>query len=611
VTSAIEDYGMIGDCETAALVGRDGSIDWLCWPRFDSDSTFGALLGDAENGRWLLGPADGGRCRSRRYRDDTLILETDFADDEGEVTLIDFMPPRGANSDIVRLVRGRRGRMKLRMELVIRFGYGRIVPWVQRVDEPEGAALMAIGGPDMVLLHTPVGTHGTDTRTVAEFEVGEGETVPFVLTYGASHRERPGPIDHRRALEETERFWKDWSSGCRRALGGKTLGARVEDAVVRSLITLKALTYAPTGGVVAAPTTSLPERIGSGRNWDYRFCWLRDATITLLALMDADYYDEAKAWRDWLLRAVAGSSDQIQIMYGLAGERRLSEWTVPWLNGYEGSQPVRIGNAACKQLQLDVFGEVMDALHQARAGGIPESEAAWDLERALIGRLETIWQEPDHGIWEMRSERRRFTHSAIMAWVAADRCVRSVEQFGLEGPVAQWRRLRQQIRDDVLANGIDSERGCFVQTFGSRALDASLLHIPSLGFLPAHDERYRRTVEAIERELTRDGLVYRYNTEETDDGLPGGEGPFLPCSFWLADAFVMLGRTEDAHRLFDRLLSLRNDLGLLSEEYDPAAARMLGNFPQALTHVALINSAIRLAEHLKGDERRPASARKE
>jgi GH15 family glucan-1,4-alpha-glucosidase len=608
----IESYGMIGDCETAALVGSDGSIDWLCWPRFDSDSTFAALLGDADNGRWLIGPAAGGDAVGRRYRGDTLILETDFEDGDGNaVTLIDFMPPRGTNSDIVRVVRGRRGRMKMRMELVIRFGYGRIVPWVRRVQGVGDKALLAVGGPDMVVLRTPVETRGVDTRTVAEFEVGAGEDVPFVFTYGPSYRAVPEPIDVPQVLADTESYWTEWAARSRGQLNlDWRLGHRAEDAAVRSLITLKALTYAPTGGIVAAPTTTLPALVGGGRNWDYRFCWLRDATLTLISLMDAGYYDEAQAWRDWLLRAVAGNPEQIQIMYGIAGERRLSEWSIPWLKGFAGSKPVRIGNAAHGQLQTDVFGELMDALYQARKGGIAENEAAWALERALIDHLETIWSKPDHGLWEIRSARRNFTYSRIMAWVAVDRCIRSTEEFGLAGPVERWRTLRDAIYEDVCTNGYDAARNTFVQSYGAAPLDASLLLIPTLGFLPASDPRFRGTVEAIEKELKVDGLVRRYNTEESDDGIAGHEGAFLACSFWLADAYAMIGRRDDAEAMFEHLLDIRNDLGLLAEEYDPGARCHLGNFPQAFSHLALIRTAQRLAHVSQPEERKPADAPK-
>jgi GH15 family glucan-1,4-alpha-glucosidase len=609
MSKPIESYGLIGDCETAALVGLDGSIDWLCWPRFDSDSTFGALLGTPEHGRWLIAPVGCPTAAGRRYREGTLILETRFVAEGGEVTVIDFMPPRGANSDLVRLVCGVRGRVAMQMELIIRFGYGRIVPWVRKIQDESGPALQAVAGPDMVVLHTPVPVRGENMHTVAQFEVSEAEVIPFVLTYGPSHAPPPRSIDPETALRETKDFWTDWSCRCGESLElPERLGEEASEAVVRSLITLKALTYAPTGGTVAAATTSLPERIGGERNWDYRFCWLRDATITLLALMDAGYFDEAQAWRDWLLRAVAGSPDQIQIMYGIAGERRLSEWEVPWLPGYAGSLPVRVGNAAHDQLQLDVFGEVMDALHQGRIGGLPENEPAWALERALLDRLEQVWREPDEGIWEVRGERQHFTHSKVMAWVAFDRCIRSAEDFGMPGEIERWRRLRDEIHADVCANGYNHERGSFVQAYGKTALDASLLLLPTLGFLPAADPRYRGTVAAIERELLMDGFVRRYDTSATKDGLSGEEGAFLACSFWLADAYLMLGRTDEAWALFRRLLAVRNDVGLLAEEYDPRAGRQLGNVPQAFSHMALVNTALRLAKTSRPEERAPAAA---
>ncbi len=608
VNKPIESYGLIGDCKTAALVGRDGSIDWLCWPRFDSDSTFAALLGDAEDGRWLIGPAEGGEATERCYREGTTVLETRFATASGEVELVDFMP-RDGNSNLVRLVRGRRGRVRMRMELVLRFGYGSIVPWVRRVETDAGPVLLAIGGPSMTTLTTPVETRGEDHRTIASFEVAAGEEVPFVLTYGSSFLPPPPPVEPQAALEATTASWREWSERCERSLGVReVLGDAAGDAVRRSLITLKALTYAPTGGIVAAATTSLPEQPGGERNWDYRYCWLRDATLTLIALMDASYYDEAQAWRDWLLRAVAGRPDQIQIMYGLAGERRLHEWTLPWLKGYLGSQPVRIGNAAHAQLQLDVYGEMMDALYQARAGGLPESAPAWALQRALVDHLETVWHEPDEGIWEVRSHRRQFTYSKAMAWVAVDRCIRSTEELGLPGPTERWKRLRAAIHADVCANGYDADRGSFVQVYGEPALDASLLLLPTLGFLPADDPRFRGTVAAIERELMTDGLVRRYDPDRTDDGVSGDEGAFIACSFWLVDAYAMLDRTDDARALFERLLDLRNDLGLMAEQYDPARGRQLGNFPQAFSHVALVNSATRLARRRKADERSASDA---
>ena len=589
----IEDYALIGDCETAALVGRDGSIDWLCLPRFDSDSCFAALLGEPENGRWIIAaelPAE----VSRIYRGDTLILETTFKTPGGSVRLIDFMPPKGTASDVIRIVVGVEGRVRMRTELVIRFDYGATVPWVSRLDD---GTLRAVAGPQMLLLRTPVEIRGEGLKTIGEFTVEAGDQVPFVLTCGLSHLPPPEFRDPFTSLKETEKFWTDWSSVCKGA-------GRWSKAVLRSLITLKALTFAPTGGIVAAPTTSLPEEIGGQRNWDYRFCWVRDATLTLLALMGAGYFDEASAWRDWLVRALAGSPAQIQIMYGIAGERRLWEWEVPWLCGYESSKPVRIGNAAHQQLQLDVFGEMVDALYQARRGGLPQSDHAWEVERVLLDHLATIWREPDSGIWEVRSERRHFTYSKMMAWVAFDRAVKSVKEFDLPGPVEDWQRLCSEIHDDVCRHGYDPELECFVQSYGSKQLDASLLLIPAIGFLPATDRRVRTTVEAIERRLLVNGFVRRYDTRSSDDGLPPGEGAFLACSFWLADAYYLLGRIKDAEAMFERLLALRNDVGLLSEEYDPTLRRLTGNFPQAFSHVSLINTAHNLSHSEKPSEQR-------
>jgi GH15 family glucan-1,4-alpha-glucosidase len=584
--SRIEDYAMIGDCQTAALVARDGSIDWLCWPRFDSAACFAALLGTPEHGRWRIAPADPKPRVRRHYHEGTLILETEFETNEGAASVIDFMPVRESASDLVRLVVGRRGHVTMDMELVLRFDYGASVPWVTRLQGEAG--LRAIAGPDMVVLRAPVAMKGQDLKTRARFDVHAGQTVPFVLTHSASHLEMPKPLDAAAALPETETVWKQWSVRC--AVAGEW-----SDAIRRSLITLKALTYAPTGGIVAAPTTSLPERLGGVRNWDYRFCWLRDATLTLLALMDAGYYDEAAAWREWLVRAVAGSPGQTQIMYGLAGERRLPEWTIGWLPGYKGAAPVRVGNAAAGQLQLDVYGEVMDALHQACKGGLAAHDAAWNIQRTLIGHLEKVWDQPDEGIWEVRGGRRHFTHSKVMAWVAVDRAIKGVERFGLAGPVDRWSALRQRIHDDVCRSGYDSRIGSFVQSYGSSELDASLLMIPLTGFLPATDPRALGTVAAIERELVHDGLVRRYHTSRTDDGLPPGEGAFLACSFWLADNFALQGRWQEARVLFQRLLSLRNDVGLLSEEYDTQAQRLVGNFPQAFSHVGLVNTAYNLS----------------
>jgi GH15 family glucan-1,4-alpha-glucosidase len=590
----IEDYALIGDCETAALVSREGSIDWLCWPRFDSDACFAALLGTRDHGRWLIGPRDSSPRITRRYRGDTLILETTFVTDEGAVTLIDCMPLRDGRADIIRMVVGKRGRVAMHTELILRFGYGAIVPWVTRM---EDGGIRAISGPDMVVINSSVELHGENLTTVGDFTVGAGETVSFILTYSPSHLPAPKPVDPIWALDITDKFWTDWSSKCR---GAKSC----PEPVARSLITLKALTYAPTGGIVAAPTTSLPEQFGGERNWDYRFCWLRDATLTLLALMNADYYQEAHEWREWLYRAVAGSPDQIQIMYGIAGERRLTEWEVPWLPGYENSRPVRIGNGAHRQLQLDVYGEVMDAFHQARLGGLAASESGWDLQLAMLTRLESVWHEPDESIWEIRGPRRHFTYSKVMAWVAFDRAIKGVEKFNLPGPVERWRQLRAQIHDEVCRQGYNAELGSFVQAYDSKELDASLLLLAEVGFLPPQDPRIHGTVEAIERHLMVDGFVMRYDTGGTDDGLPPGEGAFLACSFWLVDAYILLGRYDHARTLFDRLLSLRNDVGLLSEEYDPRTGRLVGNFPQAFSHVALVNSAFNLSAAAKPVEQR-------
>jgi len=585
VSTPLEDYALIGDCETAALVSRTGSIDWLCWPRFDSNACFAALLGDRQHGRWIIEPLDQQARRGHRYRERTLILETTLEDADGAATVIDFMPPRERNSDIVRLVRGDRGRMRMRMELILRFDYGRSIPWVNRL--PDGS-LRAIAGPDMVVLRTPVPLRGEDLTTVAEFEVAAGDTIPFVLTHGPSHLPPPDEIDPLAALTATSEFWTEWAAH-------NTSTGEWSDAVTRSLITLKALTYAPTGGIVAAPTTSLPEHLGGSRNWDYRFCWLRDATLTLLALMNAGYYEEASAWRDWLLRAAAGAPSQAQIMYGIAGERHLPELELPWLTGYADSRPVRIGNAASGQLQLDVFGEVMDALHQAREGGLHPREADWAFQKELLEHLEAVWHNPDQGMWEVRGAPQHFTYSKVMAWVALDRGIRNAEVLGTDGPLDRWRPLRARIHEEVCTRGFNPGRGAFVQSYGSSELDASLLLLPTTGFLPASDPRVRGTIAAIERELLVDGFVLRYDTHTTDDGLPPGEGAFLACTFWLADAFAVTGRHDDARALFERLLSLRTDLGLLSEEYDVQARRLVGNFPQAFSHIALVTTAHNLA----------------
>jgi GH15 family glucan-1,4-alpha-glucosidase len=592
--SRIEDYALIGDCESAALVARDGSIDWLCWPRFDSDACFAALLGTSEHGRFRIAPETEPVKITRRYRPHTLILETCFETADGAVTLIDFMPIRGRNPDCVRIVVGERGSVKMCAELVLRFGYGAVVPWVRKLGD---GALRAIAGPDMVVLRTPVHLRGENMRTVGAFTVSEGDRVPFVLSYGPSHLPIPEAFAADAALQDTESFWNAWSRKGRHE-------GEWSNAICRSLITLKALTYAPTGGMVAAPTTSLPERIGGNRNWDYRFCWVRDATLTLLALMNAGYFEEAQAWRDWLTRAVAGRPEQLEVMYGVAGERRLTEWEVSWLPGYENSSPVRIGNAAHSQLQLDVFGEVMDTLHQGRRGGLPASESGWDVQIALLDHLETIWREPDHGIWEVRTEPQHFTYSKAMVWVAFDRAVKSAEMFGLPGDVQRWRHVRDEVCADVTAHGWSDQRSSFVRTYGGSDLDASLLLLAPVGFLKPDDPRYRATVEAIERDLVVDGLVLRYDSLKARDGLPAGEGAFLACSFWLADAYLLLGRRDDAEMLFKRLVGLANDVGLLSEEYDPRAKRHLGNFPQAFSHVALINTAFNLTRAEKPAEQR-------
>jgi len=594
----IEDYAVLGDTQTAALVGLDGSIDWLCLPRFDSGACFASLLGEPRHGRWLLSPAGQVARARRRYRPGTLILETDFETDGGTVRLIDFMPPRDKNPDVVRIVEGLRGQVRVRMELVIRFDYGSIVPWVRRTD----GALRAIGGPDSLYLHTPVETRGEQLTTVADFIVSQGDRVPFVLTWNPSHLPSIEPTDAERALAETEAWWRDWSGRC-------TYKGPYREQVLRSLITLKALTYGPTGGIVAAPTTSLPEALGGVRNWDYRHCWLRDATFTLYSLMMAGYREEACAWRDWLLRAVAGDPARLQIMYGPAGERRLTELELEWLPGYEGSAPVRIGNAAVRQLQLDVYGEVMDTLHQARRIGIDSDEFSWALQRHLLEYLETCWSQPDEGIWEVRGPRRHFTHSKVMAWVAVNRAVKDIETYGLPGDVERWKRLRETIHAEVCARGYDPARRSFVQYYGGQELDASLLMIPLVGFLPADDERVRATVDAIERELCVDGFVMRYRTSQSRhvDGLPPGEGVFLACTFWLADNYWLLGRQDEARRLFERLLTVANDVGLLSEQYDPSTRRLLGNFPQAFSHVSLINTACNLSQGTGPAEHRKSS----
>nr|WP_152762310.1 glycoside hydrolase family 15 protein [Paraburkholderia franconis] len=679
----IEDYALIGDGHTAALVSRDGSVDWLCWPRFDSGACFAALLGTEDNGRWLIAPAadtnaadtahddlhagaqqheeeshcatsnakqepkpdekpvprqagkrpaqaagsDGRKARTkaaarrtnvaarraheeqhqgddstarqhgyarstrRRYRGETLILETDFETPEGAVTLIDFMPPGNGWSEMIRIVVGKRGTVKMRMELVLRFDYGFSIPWVSRLTHDSG--IKAIAGPDTVALRTPVDLRGENMKTVAEFTVAEGERVPFSLTYSASHLRIPPAHDPHTALARTENYWLEWA-----ARG--TVEGKYAPAIRRSLLTLKALAYEPTGGIVAAPTTSLPERMGGSRNWDYRYCWLRDATITLLAMMRGGYYDEARAWRSWLGRVMAGSPEQLQIMYGLAGERRLPEFELDWLPGYEGSKPVRVGNNAVGQLQLDVYGEVMNALHLARVGGLQADETAWNVQCAMLKHLETIWEEPDEGIWETRGGRQQFAFSKVMAWVAFDRAVKSAEAFDLPAPLDHWRAVRAHIHADVCAKSWNPELNAFTQTYGGDALDASVLLMPLLGFLPPSDPRVAGTVDAIEKHLVHDGLVLRYRTTEVDDGLPPGEGTFLACSFWMVDNLALQGRVEQAREMYERLLALANDVGLLAEEYDPVSARLVGNFPQGFSHVALVHTGLNLMKHEQG-----------
>ena len=580
----IEDYALIGDFHTAALVGRDGSIDWLCLPRFDSGACFAALLGTKEHGRWLLAPAGEVRKVERHYRQDTLVLETTFETDEGAVTLVDCMPPRRDNPALVRMVVGRRGRVAMRMQLILRFDYGSIVPWVRRTE----TGIQAVAGPDTAQVCTSAKLHGEHLTTVAECTVSDGERMPFVLQWHPSQDPVPAAIDAEDAIRSTERWWREWSGRCK-------YDGRWRDSVVRSLITLKALIYQPTGGMVAAATTSLPEKLGGQRNWDYRFCWLRDATFMLYALLDAGYLDEAQSWRDWLLRVVAGKASQLNLMYGVAGERRLTEIELDWLPGYEDSRPVRVGNAAHRQFQLDVFGEVMDVVHVARRHGIHIEKHAWDLQRHLLEHVEQVWQHADEGIWEVRGGRRHFTHSRVMAWVAVDRMIRSAERFQLEGRLDHWRRLRKKIHDEVCERGFDARKNAFVQSYGTPDLDASLLMIPMVGFLPADDPRVQGTVAAIERELTIDGLVRRYLTHGGVDGLPVGEGVFLPCSFWFADNLHLQGRDDEANELFERLLGLCNDVGLISEEYDVEHKRLIGNFPQAFTHVGIINTAKNLS----------------
>lgn len=591
MTQRIEDYGLVGDLHTAGLVGRDGSMDWLCLPRLDSPACFAALLGGPEHGRWRIAPASGGPCTSRRYRGDTLVLESEWRTPEGTVRVIDLMPPRDDVADVVRVVEGVDGRVPVELELRLRFDYGSVAPWIVI----EGSDVSAVAGPDAVTLDTPVPVVHDDRTIRARFEVSAGERVPFVLTYHPSFEPEPRTVNPDRAQRNTERFWSDWVSRSR-------YDGPWSDAVHRSLITLKALTFAPSGGIAAAATTSLPEDLGGERNWDYRFCWLRDAAFTLQALLGTGYVDEARAWREWLLRAVAGDPADLQIMYGIDGRRRIPELTIDWLSGYDGAGPVRVGNAAAQQFQLDVWGEVLDGLHVGREAGLAPTDDAWALQRELLDFLEGHWQDLDNGLWEVRGPRRAFVHSRVMAWAGVDRAARAVDAYGLDGPADRWRRLAAGIHDDVCRHGYDADRGTFTQYYGSTGLDAALLLIPRVGFLPWDDPRVIGTVEAVQCELTEDGLLLRYQTHPDHgadpaagaagvDGLPGREGAFLACSFWLADALHGIGRTDEATALFERLLSLRNDLGLLSEEYDVHAGRQVGNVPQAFSHVGLVNTA--------------------
>ena len=588
MSKPIEDYGLIGNMLSAALVSRDGSIDWLCLPHFDSPACFAALLGSEKHGRWLLAPCGTGHTTRRRYIPETAVLETIHETHSGTVQVLDFMPLSDEDEqvDVMRIVRGVRGTVDMGMELILRFNYGQAVPWVRRRDY----GLSAIAGPDAVELHTPVALEGHDMTSTARFKVHEGQTVPFTLSYHRSHRTPHFVPDRMESLDRTVSWWQQWSRRCE--WNGHDDAHR--DAVVRSLITLKLLTFQPTGGIVAAPTTSLPEALGGSRNWDYRYCWLRDSSLTLYALLSAGYREEAEAWRQWLLRSVAGHPNQLRIMYGIAGERWLPEHEIDWLPGYADSRPVRIGNDAVGQMQLDVYGELVETLYAAREADLAPLAEAWRLQNVLLKPLEEGWKQHDHGLWEVRGPKRAFTHSRLMCWVAFDRAVKSCEHFGLPGPIERWERVRDEIRDDILTHGYDAERNTFVQSYGDKALDASLLLIAQTGFLPPDDRRVIGTVAAIERELMRDGLLLRYSTDETDDGLQGDEGAFLACSFWLVDTYALMGRIADAERLFEHLLSLRNDLGLLAEEYDVVHQRLVGNFPQGFSHIGLVNAAYNL-----------------
>jgi GH15 family glucan-1,4-alpha-glucosidase len=588
MAARIEDYALIGDCRTAALVSKHGSLDWLCWPRFDSAACFAALLGKPEHGLWSLTCTTGNARTTRRYRADTLILETRYETSRGAATVVDFMPVGQKDSRLIRLVIGERGHVPFHMELVVRCDYGALVPWVKRIS-PRRHSFVA--GADRIILDAGVDLQGKDLRTTGDFHSTAGRQIAFVATYCHSYEGLPRRIDPLAAMRTTERFWRCWVDRCKD-------NSRYADAIRRSLITLKALTFQPTGGIVAAVTTSLPEKLGGQRNWDYRYCWLRDSTFTLQAMINSGYYSEAKDWRKWLLRAAAGDPARMQIMYGIRGERLLPEWEISWLPGYRRSKPVRIGNAASKQLQLDIYGEVMDSLHHARVGRLADSDVGWQLQKELIAHLEKIWTQPDRGMWEVRDKPRHFTYSKAMAWVALDRVIRSAEHFKLEAPLRRWRNLRTRIHGDVCRRGFNKRLGSFVRSYGSTEVDASLLLLPLVGFLPPSDPRMRGTIRAIEERLLKDGFVQRYHTHASGDGLPPGEGVFLACSFWLADNLVLLNRRKEAQDLFDRLLNLRNDVGLLSEEYDPRRRRLLGNFPQSFSHIALINTAHNLTRSI-------------
>ncbi len=591
----IEDYALIGDCRTAALVAKEGSLDWLCLPRFDSPAAFAAILGTPDNGRWLLAPVDRPKRTSRSYRGDSLVLETLYETDEGEAVVVDCMPIKDGAADVLRIVEGRRGMVRFRMEFRPKFDYGSATPWVR----PEGEdGVVAVCGPETLHLKSPVPLAGDDWTAVAEFEVAEGEKRPFILTWHPSHLPIQEPIEPFSAIESTVAWWEEWAGRCE-------YQGRYRKAVIRSLITLKALTYQPTGGMVAAPTTSLPEEIGGVRNWDYRYCWLRDATFALTAMIQSGYREEADAWRQWLIRAVAGKGDEAHIMYGLAGERRLPEVELPWLPGYEGSKPVRIGNGAYDQFQLDIYGEVMASLHLARHHGLCDKGDGWRVERELMARLEKVWPEPDEGIWEVRGGARHFTHSKLMAWLAFDRAVKDADEFGLDGPIERWRVLRDRLHAEICERSFQKDRNAFTQSYDSDDLDPSVLVMMEVGFLPPDDPRLVATVEAVERELMKGDFVERYRTDSGIDGLEGGEGTFLLCTFWLADNYVLMGRIDDARRIFEGALAVCNDVGLLSEEYDVEGRRQLGNFPQAFSHLGLVNTAWHLDRAEREGKSRP------